>query len=92
VQTKGVTKINLQTFLIVGFSILLGVYSQSQIKPPYATQYSVFTPYYINLHNMFRPLIVAIHRSLKRDFKDFNTHVLSGTHLNYFYYFYFYLY
>jgi hypothetical protein len=28
--------------LIVGFSILLRVYSQSQIKPPYATQYSYF--------------------------------------------------
>jgi hypothetical protein len=38
----------------------LRVYSQSQIKPPYATQYSVFTLYYINLHNMFRPLMVAI--------------------------------
>jgi hypothetical protein len=49
---------HLFTILIVGFSILLRVYSQSQIKPPYATQYSVFILYYINL---------------KRDFKDFNT-------------------
>jgi hypothetical protein len=47
---------------IVGFSILLRVYSQSQIKPPYATQYSVFPLYYINLHNMFWPLMVAILR------------------------------
>jgi hypothetical protein len=38
------------------------VYSQSQIKPPYTTQYSVFTLYYINLHNTFRPLMVAILR------------------------------
>jgi hypothetical protein len=48
--------------LIVEFSILMRVYSQSQIKSPYATQYSVFTLYYINLHNMFRPLMVAILR------------------------------
>jgi hypothetical protein len=38
------------------------IYTQSQIKPPYATQYSVYTLYYINLHNMFRPLMVAILR------------------------------
>jgi hypothetical protein len=49
----------LSIVLIVGFSILLRVYSQSEIKPPYATQYSVFTLYYINLQNMFRPLMVA---------------------------------
>jgi ferric iron reductase protein FhuF len=42
---------------------MLHVYSQSQIKPQYTTQYSVFTLYYINLHNMFRPLMVAILRS-----------------------------
>jgi hypothetical protein len=46
------------TILIVGFSTLLRVYSQSQIKLPYATQFSVFTLYYINLHNMFRPLML----------------------------------
>jgi hypothetical protein len=38
------------------------VYSQSQIKPPYATQYSVLILYYINLYNMIRPLMVVILR------------------------------
>jgi hypothetical protein len=33
---------------------------KSQTKPPYAMQHSVFILNYINLHNMFRPLMAAI--------------------------------
>jgi hypothetical protein len=55
-----VLTVNLQSvFLIVGFSILLRVHSQSQIKPPFAT-YLCFTLYCADSHNMFRPLMLAI--------------------------------
>jgi hypothetical protein len=44
--------------LIVGFSILMRVYSQSQIKLSNATQYSVFTLSYIKSSDCLLYIIV----------------------------------